>query len=42
MFADYSEPKSYEEAMQYNDSQNWQLAMTDKMKSLAEKNLGTG
>jgi len=38
MFADYSEPKSYTEAMQSENSQEWQSAMDDEMMSLVENN----
>ena len=38
MFADYSEPNSYSEAMVSEDSQEWHSAMDEEMKSLAENN----
>ena len=38
MFADYSEPNSYSEAKVSENSQEWQSAMDEEMKSLAENN----
>lgn len=38
MFADCSEPNSFTEAMQSENSHDWQCAMDDEMKSLAESN----
>ena len=38
MFAGYTEPKCYTEAMRSEDSQEWQLAMDDEIKSLDENN----
>jgi len=38
MFADYSELNSYTEAIQSENSHEWQLAMDDELKSLYENN----
>ena len=38
MFADYSEHNSYTEAIQSENSHEWQLAMDDELKSLYENN----
>ena len=38
MFADYSEPTTYAEAMQSDNSQEWQSAMDEEMASLIENN----